>query len=149
MHFKSLSFIVFSLFILAGCGKDGCKDPAATNYDPDAKNDDGSCVYPTAKLKIHSPSNNAMFSLGDTVHIHAVATHNEMLHGWNIHLVNTSSGDTVLFKHAHEHGTTLNIHHNWVNDVTQHSDMKLTIEVMLDHGGNEIYRTVNFHCHPM
>ncbi|HCQ29302.1 MAG TPA: hypothetical protein DIU39_03385 [Flavobacteriales bacterium] len=28
--------------------KEGCTDPAATNYDADAKKDDGSCEYPTS-----------------------------------------------------------------------------------------------------
>jgi len=28
--------------------KEGCTDPAATNYDPDADKDNGSCTYPTA-----------------------------------------------------------------------------------------------------
>jgi hypothetical protein len=31
--------------ISAGCNKDGCIDPTALNYDPNAENDDGTCVY--------------------------------------------------------------------------------------------------------
>jgi len=30
--------------VLFSCGKDGCTDPSATNYNPDAKNNDNSCV---------------------------------------------------------------------------------------------------------
>tara|TARA_Y100000385_G_scaffold284749_1_gene343363 strand:+ start:135 stop:773 length:639 start_codon:yes stop_codon:yes gene_type:complete len=30
--------------VLVSCGKDGCTDPTATNYNPDAKNNDNSCV---------------------------------------------------------------------------------------------------------
>ena len=37
-------FILFSAIILSSCGKDGCTDPSATNYNPDAKNDDNSCI---------------------------------------------------------------------------------------------------------
>ena len=39
------------------CKKEGCTDPSATNYDPDAKKDDGSCEYAvtdtTGSLKLH------------------------------------------------------------------------------------------------
>ena len=34
---------VLALGILASCGKDGCTDPTAPNYDPDATKDDGTC----------------------------------------------------------------------------------------------------------
>tara|TARA_B100001939_G_scaffold180226_1_gene155403 strand:- start:5352 stop:6671 length:1320 start_codon:yes stop_codon:yes gene_type:complete len=34
---------IFALGILASCGKEGCTDPSAPNYDPDATKDDGSC----------------------------------------------------------------------------------------------------------
>lgn len=30
---------------LSSCNQDGCIDPTALNYDPNAKSDDGSCVY--------------------------------------------------------------------------------------------------------
>jgi hypothetical protein len=40
--------ILIALFVcsvaLVGCKKKGCMDPDATNYDPTAKKDDGSCV---------------------------------------------------------------------------------------------------------
>jgi len=35
------------LFVLTGCKKEGCTDSTATNYDADAKKDDGSCTYAT------------------------------------------------------------------------------------------------------
>ena len=46
-------FLVLS-FSFTACNKDddtpsvveGCTDPAATNYDPSATSDDGSCIYP-------------------------------------------------------------------------------------------------------
>lgn len=39
---------VFSLIAIVGlasCNKDGCIDPTALNYDPNAEKDDGTCVY--------------------------------------------------------------------------------------------------------
>lgn len=38
-----------ALAVMASCKKEGCSDPAATNYDEKVKekNDDGSCIYPS------------------------------------------------------------------------------------------------------
>lgn len=42
------------IFTATGCKKDGCTDPLSLNYDPDAKNDDGTCEYPTeGELHFH------------------------------------------------------------------------------------------------
>ena len=40
---KSIYVISFSL-LFASCSKDGCTDPTATNYNPDATSDDNSCI---------------------------------------------------------------------------------------------------------
>ncbi|GEM_PF-1933871 len=39
------TFIIGTAIVLASCKKEGCTDQSATNYDPNAENDDGSCVY--------------------------------------------------------------------------------------------------------
>lgn len=41
-----IAMLAVGATVFTSCKKDGCTDPAATNYDPDAKDDDGSCVYP-------------------------------------------------------------------------------------------------------
>lgn len=43
-----LLLLAFSLITIASCKKEGCTDPTATNYDSDAKKDDGSCIYSSA-----------------------------------------------------------------------------------------------------
>ena len=40
----TLMAAVFTLAIV-GCQREGCTDPKATNYDSDAKKDNGTCVY--------------------------------------------------------------------------------------------------------
>ena len=45
-----LSLIAFVLaLVIAGCQREGCTDPKATNYDSDAKKDNGTCVYATSE----------------------------------------------------------------------------------------------------
>lgn len=45
-----LSLIAFVLaLVIAGCQREGCTDSKATNYDSDAKKDNGTCVYATSE----------------------------------------------------------------------------------------------------
>ena len=39
----TILFTILALGFLASCGKPGCTDPTAPNYNPDATKDDGSC----------------------------------------------------------------------------------------------------------
>ena len=41
---KYLFILLFGGFLIS-CQQDGCTDPTATNYDPNADNNDGSCQY--------------------------------------------------------------------------------------------------------
>jgi hypothetical protein len=52
----SALMVVAALFLtigMTGCKKEGCTDPLSTNYDPDAKKDDGSCIYARSSLALH------------------------------------------------------------------------------------------------
>jgi len=44
LHILLLAVLAGGLF-LQGCRSEGCTDVNAVNYDPDAKNDDGSCIF--------------------------------------------------------------------------------------------------------
>ena len=42
---KRLLIFVFALALFVGCGKKGCTDPQAENYDSSVTKDDGTCLY--------------------------------------------------------------------------------------------------------
>ena len=42
---NKLFYIIFFLGIILSCGKEGCTDPLAHNFDESAKKDDGKCFY--------------------------------------------------------------------------------------------------------
>lgn len=47
-----LSVLALGLVFFTGCGKPGCIDPQALNYDPDAKQDDNTCIYEPGSSQI-------------------------------------------------------------------------------------------------
>lgn len=42
--------LLFTLAVFQSCKQDGCTDPSAENYDPDADNDDGTCINARTKF---------------------------------------------------------------------------------------------------
>lgn len=41
------------ILLASSCKHEGCTDPLSTNYDPEAKVDDGSCTYAAPTLAVH------------------------------------------------------------------------------------------------
>lgn len=44
LQILSLAFILCTLSLMTSCNREGCTDPAAENYDSNAKEDDNSCI---------------------------------------------------------------------------------------------------------
>ncbi len=83
--FILLSFFAIGSVIFSGCSKEGCTDPTAENYDPDAKKDDGSCIY----AENQAPTISDFTITGDptpggTLDIHFIAADNEGLSGYTL-----------------------------------------------------------------
>jgi hypothetical protein len=49
---KLTASILIATSLLVGCKKEGCTDVTATNYNEEAKKDDGSCIYPVDELLV-------------------------------------------------------------------------------------------------
>jgi hypothetical protein len=47
---RSFTILLALASVAFSCKKEGCTDPVATNYNADAKKDDGSCIYPEPRL---------------------------------------------------------------------------------------------------
>ncbi len=154
INILTASALVLSITLNTSCKKvEGCTDTTAINYDSEATEDDGTCEYEpeiTAKITIDNPEAGTTFMGGDTINIHAMIETQGEIHGYEVRLTNLSTNEEVLTYEAHEHDQSM-IHYSekWVNNVSGHSDMSLTVKVLIDHDGNEVSETVNFHCHPM
>lgn len=104
---------------------------------------------PVAVITIHEPEEGHVFQLADTVHVDIHITADFDMHGYDAWIINESAGDTVWTSSLHDHGQSFEIHGEWINDVMDHSDMKLKVSAEIDHDGNTTEKEVHFHCHPM
>lgn len=150
---KKVSLFLFAVGAIAitsgltSCKK-GCTDPMATNYDQDVTKDDGSCVYPEATLTITNPTAGDVYYAGDTVRVVGVGEHYAKLHGYDLYILNKTTGDTVLTDEQHVHSTKIDIAATWICNVTAHADMELGVTIEVDHDGTVVTKTVNFMCMP-
>ena len=92
--------MVASSLVFAGCKKEGCMDSKATNYDAEAKKDDGSCVFPEPpivepavdtekpKVSITKPAASAKVMAGSDLEMEATITDNEGVVSWDYKIVN-------------------------------------------------------------
>jgi hypothetical protein len=141
-NFKNINTILIAvLFTASAVSISSCK----------RKDDNPTPSTPTSTVtfSISSPTEGATFHLGDTVWIKGTAVSINQLHGYALTLTNKTTNAVVLNADDHVHGTTVTLDTFWVNNVADHSDMRLQIDAEIDHEGNKESKTINFHCHPM
>lgn len=67
---KVLLLLFSSFFMILACKKEGCTNPTAKNYNPEAKKDDGSCVIESV-IENNQPKNDHTYTMisssGDTL----------------------------------------------------------------------------------
>lgn len=68
---RLLTIAMIAGIALTSCKKKGCTDPAANNYNPDAKKDDGTCVY-------DPPPSSGEITTNVKLHIHHKVGANQM-----------------------------------------------------------------------
>lgn len=109
------------------------------------KNDDDASID---NVVITSPTSGQTFDAMDTVPIKALLQNSSEMHGYAIQLANLTDTTIVFEMDEHAHGTSITIDTFWVNNVMEHSDMRLYITAEIDHEGTTVTDSVSFHCHP-
>jgi hypothetical protein len=113
------------------------------------KDDEEASVVPSVEFHFSNPEANKKYGQGDTVFIMGMLHWENELHGYELRLTNTTKDSVVFTAHAHEDTKMLNVSQIWINNVTEHSDMTLTIDALTDHDGAKQSKDIDFHCHPM
>lgn len=141
MKFKLFSIFIAISIIAVSCKKD---KEETTNT-----NNNNSTPTPVASITIHSPIAGTTIEHMDTVEIDVHIDADFEMHGYDAYLINETADDTVWTASLHDHANSYEVTGEWINVVTDHSDMKLKVVAEIDHDGNTTEKEIEFHCHPM
>ncbi len=103
-----LPLLAVAIVGVVGCQKEGCTDSTATNYDEDAKKDDGSCLYDDhdhVNITFDEPTDGQVIALADAddVHLHIEFEFEGEAHGFEVTLENETTGAAVDDWEVHSH----------------------------------------------
>ena len=91
---------------------------------------------PVATITLITPTENQIFNAGDTLHVTGAISADGDMHGYSVKIQNLTSGETVLNQDYDLHQASFVINETWKNTVTDTTQVKITIDAVLDHEGN-------------
>lgn len=103
----------------------------------------------TAKITFDFPSTGDTYMLNDTVYVSGAIEYSEGLHGYQVEIINLTTDSVVFSTDVHAHDALIYFSEYWVNNVSDHSDMKVVVTAAFSHIGDMQSDSVLFHCHPM
>jgi hypothetical protein len=92
------------------------------------------------------PLQNTTCHFGDTVNLAASIATGSELHSVTF-LVKRPSGDTLYSTYKHAHTLSLSLNYQWVDTVTQTTDLQVEISVILGNGHTDSL-LIPIHCMP-
>jgi len=121
-----LSFSIFTAIIFTACQK---KDD--TQPDPQK-----------VTINLLSPASEQIVHYGDTLQLSADISYPSELHGYEIELSDSASGNVYFSDDQHVHSDHFSIRETWPDTLRQNTRLMLKITVEIDHNGNEAVKTV-------
>lgn len=86
-------------------------------------------------FNLTSPVLNETYNFGDTIKVIGSVSADYDLHGYNVIIKNMKTGMNVVNQGYHLHQSSYTIGEAWKNTVADTSEMKITVEVAIDHDG--------------
>ncbi len=98
-------------------------------------------------IRISSPSHGNEFDKDDTVWLKASVSSNMPIQVINLKVNKVSNDSLVLFKKIEVAGKSFDLSEYFINTISPHADLVMTVQ-SVDKDGNETGKQqVNFHCH--
>ena len=99
---------------------------------------------PVATIIIHSPVAGAVYHLGDSVSVQALAVSSDNLHGYDVFITKANDTTTYFFQHIHEHNDSATIDVKWKAAIASPAELEAHVTVYLDHALNTEKKKVGF-----
>lgn len=106
------------------------------------KEDDDDNTQLEATLNIISPVDGESFAVDSTITVKAEANAPNILHGYRITAQKVSDGLVIFEYEEHLHSTSLDIEKSFVNSTGKGDEIKIKVEVALDHDQNTFAKEV-------
>ena len=90
-----------------------------------------------ADITLIEPMEGDTLLFGEELHAEGTIGGDGELHGYSLNMINQTTGETLLSKASSDHAETYSFHEHWVNSVTDTSNVKIIVEVELNHDGDK------------
>ena len=117
---QSILFIIITLFIFS------CQKKDTTSPDPSK-----------VAITISSPANGQIFHIGDTALLHATVSYPSELHGYEMKVTDSATGNVLFDADEHVHDDHFDISQSFVYADTVAATFRMELSVEIDHNGNE------------
>lgn len=111
-----------------------------------------SCEKPaeatTATINFIEPAVGDTIHLGEELHVEGTVSGDGELHGYTLKIENTITSEIVKTGSTSNHAKSYVFHEHWVNNVSEPSLMKVTLEVELNQDGKKTSKELNVVCLP-
>jgi hypothetical protein len=102
----------------------------------------------TANITLMEPGDNDTIAFGSEIHVEGTISSNGELHGYTLEIVNSGDNSIVFSKSSSTHASSYAFHEHWMNNVSDTTNMRITIDAMLNHDGLKTSKSINVVCLP-
>lgn len=126
-----LSLVAASSLALFSCNKEDDHDHEELN---------------SAVITLSQPLLNDHLHHEDTLKVRGTIVSVQNMHGYSVTVARNTDNSEVFSFEDHYHGMNKNLNVNWLCDINENVELKVTVTATLDHDGNTESKSVIIQC---
>lgn len=135
-YILNLGILSLSIVMLASCKKDDDHDHGSGTTVPDP-------VFTFSTL-----IENDTIQASEVVSMLGTITYGTEMHGYAVKIHNHTTETDLFSADYHEHGASYNVNESWTNNVTDTSEIEVSIAAAIDHTGTLVTKAYHLICLP-